>query len=100
MLLRRAVSFYVCLLVHDESTFRSGEVSNKRWFFGEKTPFYSKGRGRSNMVSDFLVQQGSGPFFTLNQKEYEKAIAKYHQVCRLSHALPFYFNKKINLTFS
>ena len=68
------------VLVHDESTFRSGEVSNKRWFFGEETAFFSKGRGRSNMVSDFLVQHPSGPFFTLDQKEYKEAVAKYPQV--------------------
>ncbi|CAF5122075.1 unnamed protein product, partial [Rotaria sp. Silwood1] len=49
--------------VHDESTFRSGEVSPKRWFFKENTLFFSKGRGRSHMVSDFFVQHGSGPFF-------------------------------------
>ncbi|CAF1609951.1 unnamed protein product, partial [Didymodactylos carnosus] len=29
------------LIFHDESTFRSGEVSPKRWFFGENTPFFS-----------------------------------------------------------
>ncbi|CAF4521788.1 unnamed protein product, partial [Didymodactylos carnosus] len=65
---------------HDESTFRSGEVSNKRWFFGEVAPFYSKGRGLSNMASDFLVQHSSGPFFQLNEKEYEKAVSKYPQL--------------------
>ncbi|CAF1539367.1 unnamed protein product, partial [Rotaria sp. Silwood1] len=51
------------LIFHDESTFRSGDVSPKRWFFSENTPFFSKGRGRSHMVSDFLVQHPSGPFF-------------------------------------
>ncbi|CAF1148224.1 unnamed protein product [Didymodactylos carnosus] len=54
------------LIFHDESTFRSGEVSPKRWFFGENTPFFSKGRGLSHMISDFLVQHPSGPFFELS----------------------------------
>jgi len=65
------------LLVHDESTFRSGEVSHKRWFFKENIPFFSKGRGRSHMVSDFLVQHPSGPFFELSEDEWKQAVAKY-----------------------
>ena len=65
------------LLVHDESTFRSGEVSPKRWFFKENMPFFSKGRGRSHMVSDFLVQHPSGPFFELSEDEWKQAVAKY-----------------------
>ena len=64
-------------LVHDESTFRSGEVSPKRWFFKENTPFFSKGRGRSHMVSDFLVQHPSGLFFQLNEDEWRQTAAKY-----------------------
>jgi hypothetical protein len=65
------------LLVHDESTFRSGEVSSKRWFFKENIPFFSKGRGRSHMVSDFLVQHPSGPFFHLTENEWKQAVVKY-----------------------
>jgi len=68
------------LLVHDESTFRSGEVSPKRWFFKENVPFFSKGRGRSHMVSDFLVQHPSGPFFELTEDEWKQAIAKYQSL--------------------
>lgn len=33
------------LFSHDESTFRSGEMAATRWFVGDLTPFYSKGRG-------------------------------------------------------
>lgn len=33
------------LISHDESTFRSGETRAKRWFVGDLSPFYSKGRG-------------------------------------------------------
>ncbi|CAF3380958.1 unnamed protein product [Rotaria socialis] len=65
------------LIFHDESTFRSGEVSAKRWLYGDQAPFYSKGRGRSNMLSDFLVMHPSGPFFYLSPSEYEKALEKY-----------------------
>jgi len=74
-----AIMFFLCLslIVHDESTFRSGEVSPKRWFFKENIPFFSKGRGRSHMVSDFLVQHPSGPFFELNEDEWKQAVAKY-----------------------
>ena len=64
-------------LGHDESTFRSGEVCSKRWFFQETTPFFSKGRGRSYMISDFLVQHPSGPFFQLNEYEWKQAVKKY-----------------------
>ncbi|CAF4495812.1 unnamed protein product, partial [Didymodactylos carnosus] len=62
---------------HDEPTFRSGEVSPKRWFFKENTPVFSKGRGRSHMVSDFLVQHPSGPFFQLSEDEWKQALGKY-----------------------
>ncbi|CAF4179675.1 unnamed protein product, partial [Rotaria sordida] len=65
------------LIFHDESTFRSGEVSPKWWFFKENTPFFSKGRGRTHMISDFLVQHPSGPFFELSENEWKQAITKY-----------------------
>ena len=49
-------------------------------FFGDDAPFHSKGRGRSNMVSDFLVQHLSGPFFSLSPAEYQKALVQYPQL--------------------
>jgi hypothetical protein len=70
---------FVCL-VHDESTFKSGEVSAKRWFFGDQAPFHSKGRGKSNMVSDFLMQHPAGPFFQLDENEYKRAVDKYPEL--------------------
>ena len=70
---------YPCL-VHDESTFRSGEVSPKRWLFNNNAPFFSKGRGRSVMISDYLVMHPSGPFFTLNDKEYQQALTLYPEL--------------------
>jgi hypothetical protein len=32
------------------------------------------------MVSDFLVQHPSGPFFSLSESEYQKALVKYPQL--------------------
>ena len=68
------------LLVHYESTFRSGEVSAKRWLYEDQTPFYSKGRGKSIMLSDFMVMHQSRPFFQLSPAEYDKALEKYPEL--------------------
>ncbi|CAF2737794.1 unnamed protein product [Rotaria sp. Silwood2] len=65
------------LIFHDESTFKSGEVSAKRWIMEDHTPFFSKGRGRSHMISDFLVQHPSGPFFSLSDAEFHNAVEKF-----------------------
>jgi hypothetical protein len=67
-------------LVHDESTFKSGEVSAKHWFFGNQSPFHSKRRGKSNMVSDFMMQHPAGPFFQLDENEYKRAVDKYPEL--------------------
>ncbi|CAF4315402.1 unnamed protein product [Rotaria sp. Silwood2] len=56
---------------------QSGAVSIKQWFFKENIPFFSKGRGRSHMVSDFLVQHPSGPLFELSEDQWQRAVAKY-----------------------
>jgi hypothetical protein len=45
-----------------------------------KEPFISKGRGKSLMVSDFLVAHTSGPFFSLNETEWSKCVAKYPSI--------------------
>ncbi|CAF2133833.1 unnamed protein product [Rotaria magnacalcarata] len=62
---------------HDESTYKSGEISAKRWIVEDNAPFYNKGRGRSIMASEFLVTHNSGPFFSLNDKEFKRASNKY-----------------------
>ncbi|CAF2977748.1 unnamed protein product [Rotaria sp. Silwood2] len=62
---------------HDESTFRSGEVTSRRWISNETAPLFSKGRGRSLMLSDFMVCHPSGPFFYSNEDEWQKAITKF-----------------------
>ena len=69
--------FTISVLDHDESTFRSGEVLHKRWTVKGKMPFFSKGQGRSHMVSDFLVAYPSGPFFSLPQEEFDLATKQY-----------------------
>ena len=68
------------LLFHDESTFRCGEHLKKRWFSKGKEPFVSKGRGKSIMVSDFLIAHTSGPFFSLNESEWKKCVEKYNNI--------------------
>ena len=61
-----------CILIfHDESTFRSGDVSHKRWIINEQASFFSKGQARSHMISHFLVCHPSGPFSSLTQSEFE-----------------------------
>jgi hypothetical protein len=65
----KSTRMFLLSLVDDESTFKSGEVSAKRWFFGEEAPFHSKKRGRSNVVSHFLVQYTSGPFSSVSESE-------------------------------
>ncbi|CAF3376878.1 unnamed protein product, partial [Rotaria sp. Silwood2] len=65
------------MIGHDESTYKSGEISAKRWIMTDNAPFYNKGKGNSVMSSDFLVMHPSSPFFTLTDKEFEKALKKY-----------------------
>ncbi|CAF3064849.1 unnamed protein product [Rotaria sp. Silwood2] len=64
------------LMCHDESTFRSGEVSAKRGMMNDSGRFFSKGRVRSYIVSDILVQHPSWLFFTLNDNEWNEDIKK------------------------
>ncbi|CAF4443413.1 unnamed protein product, partial [Rotaria magnacalcarata] len=65
------------LLCHDESTYKCGEITAKRWIMPDNAPFYNKGRGRSIMCSDLLVMHPSGPFFSLTEKEYSEALKTY-----------------------
>ena len=52
-------------------------MSAKRWTLEGHTPFFSKGRGRSHMVSDFIVQHPSGPFFSLSNAEFALAAKNF-----------------------
>ncbi|CAF5189848.1 unnamed protein product, partial [Rotaria magnacalcarata] len=36
----------IVLLCHDESTYKSGEISAKCWIVEDNAPFYNKGHGR------------------------------------------------------
>jgi hypothetical protein len=65
------------LLSHDESTFKSGEIPMYRWIFPDSAPFYNKGRGRSIMMSLFIVQHDMLEIFELNEQEWDLAIIKY-----------------------
>ncbi|CAF3459757.1 unnamed protein product [Rotaria socialis] len=50
-------------------------------FFSEQTtPFFNKGRGRSLMLSDFLVSHPKKPFFQLSQSEWATAVAQYPEL--------------------
>jgi hypothetical protein len=62
---------------HDKSTYKSGEMTAKRWIMSDNAPFYNKGRGRSIMSSDLLIMHPSGPFFSLTDKEYSEALKAY-----------------------
>ncbi|CAF1597815.1 unnamed protein product [Adineta ricciae] len=67
--------------IHDESCFRSGETAAKRWFYSDDTiSFFNKGRGRSLMVSDFLIAHPENPFFQLSQDEWAAAVKKHPEL--------------------
>ena len=68
------------LVSHDESTLKSGEMTIKSWRFGLNSPFYSKGRGRSILVSDFIIQHPTCPFFELSDFEWQNATQMYPEL--------------------
>jgi len=65
------------LICHDESTIRTGDISKFKWMKHGEEPLFNKGRMRSFMESDFIVQHPSGPFLELSDSEFEKACLKY-----------------------
>jgi hypothetical protein len=67
----------IVLICHDESTFRSGEQFNSIWNVQGVTRFFNKGKGRSYMVSDFMVLHPSSPFFFLDENEWEAASSDF-----------------------
>lgn len=79
------------ILSHDETTIRSGEISESRWMFpGLMNFLFNKGRGRSIMISMFIVQHHSGDIFELNQKEWENALKKYPELNQKDDFLNFF----------
>ncbi|CAF3672010.1 unnamed protein product [Rotaria socialis] len=65
------------LLCHNESTYKCGEITAKRWIMPDNAPFHNKGRGRTIMCSDLLVMHPSGPLFSLTEKEYSETLKTY-----------------------
>ena len=65
------------LISHDESTFKSGETQSKRWIFPSIAPLFNKGRGRSMMLSYFIVCSEESSIFELNEDEWQEALQKY-----------------------
>ena len=55
-------------------------MSAKRWLYEDQALSYSKGRGKSSMLPDFMVMHQSGPFFRLRPAEYDKALEKYPEL--------------------
>ncbi|CAF5209469.1 unnamed protein product [Rotaria magnacalcarata] len=74
---QRVIQLFYYVRSHDESAYKSGKISAKRWIVEDNAPFYNKGRGRSIKASEFLVTHNSGPFFSLNDKEFKRASNKY-----------------------
>ena len=68
------------LLAHDESTFRSGEISGYQWMFPELITFFNKGRGRSIMISGFIAQHSKLDVFMLDEDEWNQAVSVYPEL--------------------
>ena len=68
------------LISHDETTVRSGEVPMFRWIFEFVASFFNKGRGRSIMLSMFMVQHDSTEIFELNEKEWKEALKNHPEL--------------------
>ena len=83
------------LLAHDESTFKSGEVQSCRWIFPENAPLFSKGRGKSLMISHFIVMHNSEIFFELDENEWNDATKDYPQLLN-THTKLTYFVRSAN----
>jgi hypothetical protein len=62
---------------HDESTCYSDEMQSKKWLFPNNSSFFNKGRGRSLMLSYFLVQHKYVDLFSLSEEEWKQAIADH-----------------------
>jgi hypothetical protein len=83
------------VLSHDESTFRSGEVPPKRWMFPELMPFFNKGRGRSIMVSAFIMLHFNENVFELDEDEWKEAVAFNPELNKNDDILNYY-NRSAN----
>jgi hypothetical protein len=86
------------LLAHDESTFRSGEISEYRWMFPELVSFFNKGRGRSIMLSGFIAQQSESDIFMLDEQEWIQTVTAYPEL-NSDDELLNYFPRSANSWF-
>jgi len=82
------------LISHDESTFRSGEVSRFRWIFPERAPFFNKGRGRSIMISLFMVSHNEFSIFELDEDEFKLAVETHPELNEVEQLN--YFSRSAN----
>lgn len=78
------------LVSHDESIFRSGETSSYRWIFPGNAPFYNKGKGRSIMISIFMVQSDVVDLFELDEDEYMDALEAYPELDDIDDQINYY----------
>jgi len=77
------------LISHDESTYRSGEISLKRWMWDDIVAFFNKGRGRSIMISAFLVG-GTDGMFILSEDEWKTCIKDHPELAENDEFLNYY----------
>lgn len=78
------------LVSHDESIFRSGETSSYRWIFPGHAPFYNKGKGKSIMISIFMVQSDCVDLFELDEDEYTEALEAYPELDDVDDEINYY----------
>ena len=78
------------LICHNESTYKSGEIQHSRWLFPENSPFYNKGKGRSIMLSMFMVHYRDIPFIELDESEWEIAVRDHPKLAQNHQLLNFF----------
>ena len=78
------------LISHDESTYKSGEIQHSRRLFPENAPFYNKGKGRSIMLSMFMVQHPKIQFVELDESEWKIAVRDHPKLAE-NHQFLNYF---------
>ena len=62
------------IIVHDESTIRSGDTQSYKWLHYLYSPMFNKGRGTSRMISDFIASHPKMTTFMLTEEEWKNAI--------------------------
>ena len=75
---------------HDESIFRSGEVSSYRWISPDHAPFFNKGKGRSIIIIIFIIQSKTVDLFELDEEGYQEALRFYPDI-DLNHKFINYY---------